>query len=121
MKQYRSVVLAIVVAIPLLVSAAAAFAADAGSVTIIAPHDGAVLASGVNNELQYNVHLGPSGNHLHVYVDDMSPMIVRNVDHCPCSLDLPQLSPGVHTIAVREATAGHALTGVESFVTVTVK
>jgi hypothetical protein len=97
------------------------FAADGGSITIISPQNGAMLQSGSGNKLSFNVHLSPSGNHVHIYVDDQSPIIDRDIHNCPCSIDLPDLSPGKHTIAVKEATVSHALTGVEGSTTVTVK
>lgn len=106
-----------VAAIPL---ANPASAADPGSITIISPKEGAVLSGG-GNKLEYDVHLSPNGSHLHIYVDNQDPIIGKNVSNCPCSVALPALAAGKHTIAVKEATAGHALTGVQSTVTVNVK
>ncbi len=97
-----------------------ASAADSGSITIISPKDGAVLGGG-GNKLEYNVHLSPNGNHLHIYIDNQDPIIGKNVSNCPCSIGLPALATGKHVIVVKEATAGHALTGVQSTVTVNVK
>lgn len=97
----------------------AAFAA--GSITIISPKDGAELSSGSGNKLEYNVQLSPSGNHLHVYIDNRDPIIDHSVSGCPCSIVLPDLPPGKHDIVVKEATSSHALTGVEAYVSVTVK
>jgi hypothetical protein len=106
----------------LVIVAGPAFSADsAGSITIISPVNGAVLPSGSGDKLEFNVHLSPNGNHVHIYVDDQHPIVYRDVAHCPCSVDLPQLSPGKHTIAIKEATVSHALTGVEGTVTATVK
>jgi hypothetical protein len=96
-------------------------AASGGSITILSPADGAVLGSGSGNELNYKVTLSPNGNHLHVYIDDRRPIIVRKVSGCPCTLDLPDLAPGKHAIVVSEATAGHSLTGLKAGVSVTVK
>ena len=93
----------------------------AGSITINSPKDGAELMSGSGDKLEYNVDLSPNGNHLHVYIDNQDPMIVRSVSGCPCSVDLPDLAPGKHTIVIKEATASHAMTGVEASVTVNVK
>ncbi len=98
-----------------------AVAADSGSIAISSPKDGAVLQSGSGNKLEYNVHLSPNGNHLHVYVDNQDPIIGRKVSNCPCSIDLPPLSVGKHVIVVKEATAGHSLTGVQSTASFTVK
>jgi hypothetical protein len=93
----------------------------AGSVTILAPKDGAVLASGSGVTLTYDVHLSPNGNHLHIYVDNQSPIIDRDVSGCPCSLTLPDMAAGPHQVDVEEATVNHDLTGVGSKVKFTVK
>jgi hypothetical protein len=118
MKQLKSLFLGVA----LVALASPVLAADsAGSITIIAPANGAMLQSGSGNKLEFNVHLSPNGNHVHIYVDDQSPIIDRDIHNCPCSIDLPDLSSGKHTIAVKEATVSHALTGVEGSTTVTVK
>lgn len=99
----------------------AADAATTGAITILSPVNGAELQSGEGNKLAFDVRLSPRGNHLHVYVDDMDPIIQRNVTRCPCDVMLPRLAPGKHTIVVKEATVSHAMTGVERSVTVSVK
>jgi hypothetical protein len=58
--------------------------------------------------------LGPTGNHVHIYVDDQNPIVYRNVANCPCSIDLPDLAKGKHTVVIKEATVSHALTGVQA-------
>ena len=118
MKKFKS----LFVGFALVALASPVFAADsAGSITITSPANGAVLQSGAGNKLVFNVHLSPEGNHVHIYVDDQHPIVDRDVSHCPCSIDLPNLSSGKHTIVVKEATSSHALTGVEGTVTTTVK
>ena len=112
----------LLIGLALVALASPVFAADsAGSITISSPANGAMLQSGSGNKLEFNVHLSPNGNHVHIYVDDQHPIVDRDISHCPCSIDLPQLSSGKHTIVVKEATVSHALTGVEGSVTVTVK
>lgn len=106
---------------PWIKSALAAEEPMMGSVTILSPKNDAVLKSNAENKLEFNVKLGQSGNHVHIYVDNGSPIVDRDVGYCPCKVNLPKLSPGKHTIAVKEATAAHALTGAEAAVTVTVK
>ena len=101
----------------LTVLASSAYAAD-GAITITSPANGATIQGNALNKLDFNVKLSPTGNHLHIYIDDGNPIIDRDIGHCPCSIDLPKLSPGKHVIAVKEATASHALTGVEGTVTV---
>ena len=107
--------------IALAALASPVFAADAGSITISAPTNGAMLASGNGNKLDFDVHLGPTGNHVHIYVDDQNPIVYRDVGHCPCSIDLPTLSSGKHTVVIKEATVSHALTGVQASAAFTVK
>ena len=102
-------------------AAPAATSSATGSVSIVSPKDGAVLASGSGVKLSYNVHLSPTGNHLHIYVDDKAPIIDRDVSGCPCSLTLPDMAAGPHQVAVKEATVNHHLTGVASVVKFTVK
>jgi len=118
MKQLKSLFIGFVLA----ALASPVWAADsAGSITITSPANDAVLQSGAGNKLDFNVHLGPNGNHVHIYVDDQAPIVFRDVSHCPCSIDLPKLSSGKHTIVVKEATSSHAMTGVQGSVTATVK
>jgi len=99
----------------------AADSAGMGAIAILAPTSDAVLQSGAENKLEFNVKLSPRGNHLHIYIDNQDSIIERNVAHCPCSVALPKLTPGKHVIVIKEATSGHAMTGVERSVTVTVK
>lgn len=118
MKQLKS----LFIGFALVALASPVFAADsAGSITITSPVNDAVLQSATGNKLEFNVHLSPNGNHVHVYIDDQDPIVFRDVSHCPCSIALPKLSSGKHTIVVKEATSGHAMTGTQSSVTATVK
>jgi len=105
----------------LVVLASPVFAADAGSITITSPADGATLMSDSGNKLDFNVHLGPTGNHVHIYVDDQNPIVYRDVGNCPCSINLPVLGSGKHTVVIKEATVSHALTGVQASTAFTVK
>lgn len=99
----------------------AADSAAVGSITITSPANDAVLQSATGNKLEFNVHLSPKGHHVHVYIDDQDPIVFRDVGNCPCSIPLPKLSSGKHIIVVKEATSSHAMTGVQSSVTTTVK
>ena len=92
-----------------------------GSIDIMSPKNHAVLSSGSGDKLEYKVQLSPNGNHLHIYIDKRRPLIDRQVSNCPCTIDLPKLSPGKHWIKVEEATKRHALTGVKSTIVVRVK
>ncbi len=117
MKQLNKLFTALI----LVVLSIPVWAADAGTITISSPANGAVLSSGAGNKLQFNVSLSPNGNHVHIYVDDQAPIVDRDVSRCPCSIDLPNLSSGTHTIVIKEATSSHAMTGVQGAVTVSVK
>ena len=92
-----------------------------GYIKIIAPTGSKALKNGRGDKLKYDVHLSPDGNHLHVYVDNNNPIIDHKVKGCPCTITLPPLSPGKHTVAVKEATKHHHLTGLMSSVTFEVK
>jgi hypothetical protein len=97
------------------------YAADMGSVSISSPKNGSTVMAGTMVKLIYNVKLGPEGNHLHVYVDDEKPIVVRNVTNCPCSIELPALTAGKHTIVIDQARADHSLTGVKTSIMITAK
>lgn len=104
-----------------LVLSTTSLLASAGSITVLSPKAGEVWPAGAH-ELQYQVDPSPQGNHLHVYVDDQDePIISHKISHCPCSVALPALKPGVHQITIKEATSGHSLTGVETHVSFSVK
>jgi hypothetical protein len=107
--------------ITLVALASPVFAEEAGSITISAPSNGAMLASGSGDKLDFDVHLGPTGNHVHIYVDDQNPIVYRDVGNCPCSINLPVLGSGKHTVVIKEATVSHALTGVQASVAFTTK
>jgi hypothetical protein len=104
-----------------LLSSGSAVAADMGSLTISSPQNGSIVVANTMLKLTYNVKLGPEGNHLHIYVDDQKPIVVRNVAGCPCTVDLPALSVGKHVILIDEARADHSLTGVKSSIVITAK
>jgi len=46
---------------------------------------------------------------------------VRSVSGCPCSINLPDLGAGKHEVVIKEATAGHSMTGLEASTSFTVK
>lgn len=92
-----------------------------GKITIMSPEPDQMLQSGSGIKLQYKVQLSSSGDHLHVYVDNGNPIIVRKVSGCPCGIVLPDLSSGTHIVRVKEATSSHALTGNERDISFTVK
>jgi hypothetical protein len=94
---------------------------NGGAITIIAPEQGQTFKDGTGITLQYKVQLSSQGDHLHVYVDNGNPIIVRMVSGCPCSIKLPDLVSGIHMVRIKEATSSHALTSIESDISFTVK
>ena len=89
-----------------------------GSIQITSPKDGAVINGQARNDVVFDVHPSPNGNHLHFYVDSGRPDIVREWKG---SYTLPLLASGKHEICIKEATAGHVLTGLQKCVTVTAR
>lgn len=89
-----------------------------GSIQITAPKDGATIDGRARNDMVFDVHPSPSGNHLHFYIDNGKPDIVREWKG---SYTLPALALGKHEICIKEATAGHVLTGLQKCITVTAK
>lgn len=104
-----------------LLSSGSVVAADMGSLTISSPQNSSIVTANTMLKLTYNVKLSPEGNHLHIYVDDQKPIVVRNVTGCPCTVDLPALSVGKHVIPIDEARADHSLTGIKSSIVITAK
>jgi hypothetical protein len=92
--------------------------AAGGSVTIESPKDGATVAANAGVKVEFKVEHTAEGNHLHFYVDNGDPTIVRKWSG---SETLPPVSPGKHEICIKEATKGHVLTGLEKCVTVEAK
>lgn len=89
-----------------------------GNVTIVSPKDGAMISANSDIKVEFNVKHSADGNHLHFYVDNGDPTIVREWSG---TITLPGLSAGKHEICIKEATAAHALTGLEKCVTVEAK
>jgi hypothetical protein len=100
-----------------LLISAAAFAAD-GKVTISSPSNGATLNASDKVMVTYDALLGPTGDHLHLYLDGKRIDVLRQAKG---STEVGTLSPGKHHICVEENTKAHVSTGVEGCVDVTVK
>jgi hypothetical protein len=89
-----------------------------GSIQITSPKDGAVIDGKARNEVVFDVQHSANGNHLHFYVDDGNPTIVREWKG---SFTLPSLSSGKHEICIKEAMVNHVLTGLQKCISVTAK
>lgn len=85
-----------------------------GDFSMLSPVNGVDLPTGNGDMLRYDAKLTPMGDHLQVYIDDQKPLIDKDVKGCPCAIALPTLSPGVHTIVVKEATKDDQLTGLQA-------
>jgi hypothetical protein len=89
-----------------------------GKVTITSPKPGATLDAMDENQLAYEVDPGPSGDHVHVYVDNQEVGILRKLKG---SYTLENLSPGMRKLCVRVVNKAHVPVGIEQCVQVTVK
>ena len=72
--------------------------AEAASVTITSPKDGAKLKSGQPITLSYEVVTGPRGDHVHVYVDGDEVAILRELEG---NFVLEPLPRGSHELAIK--------------------
>lgn len=108
-------------ALPFSTALAAADPPVEGRLSILWPINGTDLSSGQGDKLRYYIQPTPSGDHLHVYIDDQKPILAKEVKDCPCAIDLPELSPGTHTIALKEATKDQKPTGMQQTVSIKVE
>jgi len=91
--------------------------ANVTPVTISSPADGAKLMMTTKNEIKFDVAPTPNADHVHVYVDNKDPIIVRKLKG---SLALEKLSAGTHDICVKVADKNHTLlAGAEKCIKVT--
>ena len=101
-----------------LTLAASATAAVQASVQITAPANGAKLDAMEPARLVYQVTAGPSGDHVHVYVDDKEAGILRQLAG---SYTLETLGTGPHTICIKVVNKAHVPIGVEKCIKVSVE
>jgi hypothetical protein len=92
--------------------------AQAASVTISEPQDGAQLNGGEQVALKYKVVPGPQGDHVHVYVDRREVAILRELEG---RYALGPLTPGRHELAIKVVNRAHVPIGVESSIAVEVQ
>lgn len=87
------------------------------SITIVSPAEGAMLDTN-SVEVEYEVMPSQQGDHVHLYVDNRKPDILRKLKgkHMVTDLDT-----GKHTIVIKEVNAGHTATGHEATVNVVVQ
>ncbi len=102
----------------LLACAAAGAAEPQGSITLLAPAEGAVVSTSQPVTIKWEAVWGPEGNHLHVYLDARRMDVVREAKG---SDDIRILLPGKHQICLAIETRGHEPTGVQKCVEVTAK
>lgn len=111
--------LALLITSAFFVAGTSAFAEDdKGSVTIISPKEGAVLASAEDVIIEYEMTPGPKGDHVHFYMDGGNAGLLRKNKG---SFNMTKLKPGKHVLAVKLVNAGHVPIGIEASVNVTVK
>lgn len=86
-------------------------------VTISSPADGAKVMRSARNEIKFDVASTPNADHVHIYVDNKDPIIVKKLKG---SLALEKLSAGQHDICVKVADKNHALlAGAEKCIMIT--
>ncbi|MEO6986234.1 MAG: hypothetical protein ABI155_12900 [Paralcaligenes sp.] len=103
-----------------VVAAPVAAWADSGKafVKIISPVDGAKLDAMEQTKLVYEAGRGPTGDHVHVYVDGKEVGILRQLSG---SYTLETLASGPRNICVKVVNKAHVPIGVEQCVKVTVE
>jgi hypothetical protein len=89
-----------------------------GKVQITSPADGATLDALDENRLVYEVDPGPSGDHVHVYLDGKEVGILRKLKG---SYLLEAPSPGKHGICIKVVNKAHVPVGIERCIQVAVK
>lgn len=92
--------------------------AQGPGVEIVAPQHGAEVMAERPLTLDYTVRPSINGDHVLIVVDGGPPRIVH---HLNGSYPLAGLSPGPHTIVVKEVTRGHGPTGYQSQVLFTAR
>ncbi len=110
--------LALFITLGIALGSATVAQADEGSVTILAPADGATLDAMAQNRIEYDVVPGPRGDHVHLYVDDKEAAILRQLKG---TYTLDTLEPGEHQICVKVVNKNHTPIGLEKCVSVKVQ
>jgi hypothetical protein len=82
------------------------------------PPDGAKLDAMSQNRIDYEVAPGPSGDHIHLYVDNREAAILRKLSG---SHAFESLSPGAHALCIKVVNKAHVPIGVEQCVKVNVQ
>ncbi len=103
----------------MLTSFAAPLVMAAGeSIDIISPVDGAKLDFKAENKMVYDVSLGTSGSHIHVYVDGEEADLLRQPKG---SYTFDPLAKGKHELCLKIVNKNHTPIGVERCIKVTVE
>lgn len=90
--------------------------AESASVKITSPMEGAKLDAMAQNKLFFEVIPGPTGDHVHIYIDNKEAAILHQLKG---SYTLTALVPGQHDICIKVVNKGHTPIGVEQCVKVT--
>lgn len=89
----------------------------ATGIKIASPADNATI-TGNSVTVEYEVKPSSNGDHIHIYVDDRKPDVLRQLKG---SYEVTDLTPGTHAIVIKEVNAGHTPTGHDATVHVTVQ
>lgn len=92
--------------------------AQAGSIKLSAPADGAQLDAAKPIQVAYEVVAGPKADHIHLYLDGKEMAVLREAMGTH-----PLAAPpaGAHEICIKAVTRAHVPTGLEQCHKVTVK
>lgn len=92
--------------------------AQAASVRILSPADGARLDALEQNRIAYEVVPSPRGDHVHLYVDGKEAAILRQLKG---NHTLETLSPGSRELCVKVVNKAHVPIGAEQCIKVKVE
>ena len=87
-------------------------AADA-AVSISSPVAGSTFSPSSKIDISYTATPGPKGDHVHLYMDDQKPVVLKQLAG---SYTLGALTPGKHGVCIRIVDSSHAEIGVQDCV-----
>lgn len=88
------------------------------SLQILSPRDGAKLMSKNDNLIKFEATPGPKGDHVHIYVDDKDPIVLRQLKG---QYAFKNLEVGTRNICIKLVDKNHTPVGVEKCIKVNVE
>ena len=87
--------------------------AATAEISILKPVGGSIFKSGSKIEISFEATPGPSGDHVHLYLDDRKPVVMQ---HLKGSHTLDDVAAGKHGLCARIVDKAHAEIGVQDCV-----